>query len=50
MKWIATVEMKIASTGGQKENVDDIRNQINSLKVMLTNVWSSNQSNALLFL
>lgn len=33
MKWIATVEMKIASTGGQKEHVDDIRNQINSLKV-----------------
>uniref|UniRef100_A0A4Y0BI09 Uncharacterized protein n=1 Tax=Anopheles funestus TaxID=62324 RepID=A0A4Y0BI09_ANOFN len=32
LEWIARVEQAIAAVGGPKERVDDLRNQINSLK------------------
>lgn len=33
LKWIGQVEQKIASVGGPKEYIDELRNQINVLKV-----------------
>lgn len=33
LKWIARVEQKIASIGGPREYIDELRNQINLLKV-----------------
>lgn len=33
LKWITEVEYKIASVGGPKERIDELRNQINLLKV-----------------
>lgn len=33
LEWVTKVEQDIASVGGPKERVDDLRNQINSLKV-----------------
>lgn len=33
LEWITKVEQDIATVGGPKERVDDLRNQINSLKV-----------------
>lgn len=35
LEWITKIEQDIASVGGPKERVDDLRNQINSLKVCL---------------
>ncbi|XP_055907399.1 uncharacterized protein LOC129942467 isoform X23 [Eupeodes corollae] len=32
LKWVASVETKIANVGGPKEKIDELRNQINSLK------------------
>lgn len=33
LKWIGQIEQKIASVGGPKEYIDELRNQINLLKV-----------------
>lgn len=33
LKWITEVEYKISSVGGPKEKIDELRNQINLLKV-----------------
>lgn len=33
LKWIGQIELKIASVGGPKEYIDELRNQINLLKV-----------------
>lgn len=33
LRWITEVEYKIASVGGPRERIDELRNQINSLKV-----------------
>lgn len=33
LKWVNSVEHKIATVGGPRENIDDLRNQINALKV-----------------
>lgn len=33
LKWIGNIEQKIASVGGPKEYIDELRNQINLLKV-----------------
>lgn len=33
LKWIGQVEQKIALVGGPKEYIDELRNQINVLKV-----------------
>ena len=35
LEWITRVEQDIAAVGGPKERVDDLRNQINSLKVCI---------------
>jgi hypothetical protein len=42
LKWISQVEQKIATVGGPKERIDELRNQINSLKVsfrFVSNLW-----------
>lgn len=36
LKWIGQIEQKIASVGGPKEYIDELRNQINLLKVKFT--------------
>lgn len=36
LKWIGQIEQKIASVGGPKEYIDDLRNQINLLKVKIS--------------
>lgn len=41
LKWIAQVEQKIASVGGPKERIDELRNQINVLKVIFRIVLCS---------
>lgn len=33
LKWITEIENKIASVGGPRERIDELRNQINLLKV-----------------
>lgn len=33
LKWVTTVEQKISSVGGPREKIDELRNQINALKV-----------------
>lgn len=33
LKWVNSVEHKIATVGGPRENIDELRNQINALKV-----------------
>lgn len=33
LKWVTSVEQKISSVGGPREKIDELRNQINSLKV-----------------
>ncbi|XP_037914658.1 microtubule-actin cross-linking factor 1 isoform X36 [Hermetia illucens] len=43
LKWIATVEQKIARIGGPKEKVDDLRNQINSLKQIKDEIESQSR-------
>lgn len=35
LRWIGQIEQKIASVGGPKEYIDELRNQINLLKVSL---------------
>lgn len=37
LKWIGQIEQKIASVGGPKEYIDELRNQINLLKVSQLN-------------
>lgn len=39
LKWIGQIEQKIASVGGPKEYIDELRNQINLLKVSLPNLF-----------
>lgn len=33
LKWVTSVEQKISSVGGPREKIDELRNQINALKV-----------------
>lgn len=35
LKWISEIENKIASVGGPRERIDELRNQINLLKVRI---------------
>lgn len=41
LRWIGQIEQKIASVGGPKEYIDELRNQINLLKVSLFYDFSS---------
>ncbi|XP_055390517.1 dystonin isoform X45 [Condylostylus longicornis] len=43
LKWISTVEQKIARIGGPKEKIDDLRNQINSLKQIKDEIESQSR-------
>ena len=38
LKWISDIENKISSVGGPRERIDELRNQINLLKVSNSNV------------
>lgn len=40
LKWIGQIEQKIASVGGPKEYIDELRNQINLLKVRICATFS----------
>lgn len=33
LKWVFSIEHKIATVGGPREKIDELRNQINALKV-----------------
>lgn len=35
LKWVTSVEQKISSVGGPREKIDELRNQINALKVII---------------
>ncbi|XP_037048313.1 microtubule-actin cross-linking factor 1 isoform X27 [Bradysia coprophila] len=43
LKWIAQVEQKIASVGGPKERIDELRNQINVLKQIKDDIDSQSR-------
>lgn len=43
LKWVYSIEHKIATVGGPREKIDELRNQINALKV---NQLESNPLNA----
>lgn len=40
LRWITEVEYKISSVGGPKERIDELRNQINLLKVRFSEIIS----------
>ncbi|XP_055855331.1 dystonin isoform X50 [Episyrphus balteatus] len=43
LKWVASVEGKIANVGGPKEKIDELRNQINSLKQIKDEIESQSR-------
>lgn len=34
LKWVYSIEHKIATVGGPREKIDELRNQINALRVI----------------